>query len=59
MFNSLFKKEDDYLRVETLESDMDLSYTEYIDTYDGVAMDYNDFKKKKIIDKKHICVDLQ
>jgi len=74
-YNSLFKKEDDYVRIETMESDMDLNYTEYIDTYDrcpndthdrcpndtydGVPMDYNDFKKKKIIDKKQICVNLQ
>ena len=59
-YNSCFKKqEDDYLRIQTFESDMDLNYTEYIDSQDGIAMDYNDYKKKNIINEKNIIIDLQ
>tara|TARA_Y100000741_G_scaffold349348_1_gene318374 strand:+ start:2830 stop:3072 length:243 start_codon:yes stop_codon:yes gene_type:complete len=58
-YNSLFKKEEDYLKVQTYESDTDLNYIEYIDNYDGVPMDYDEFKKKNIINKKTISIDLQ
>ena len=58
-YNSLFKKNEDYLKVQTFESDMDLNYTELIDSHDGVPMDYNDYKKKNIINKKVVSINLQ
>lgn len=58
-YNSIFKKDQDYLKVQTFESDIDLNYTEYIDTNDGVPMDYNEFKKKNIVNKKTVSIDLQ
>tara|TARA_B000000565_G_C23694023_1_gene343073 strand:- start:314 stop:556 length:243 start_codon:yes stop_codon:yes gene_type:complete len=58
-YNSIFKKEQDYLKVQTFESDIESNYNEYVDCYDGVPMDYNDFKKNKIINKKSISIDLQ
>ena len=54
----MFKKED-YIRVNTLESDMDLNYTEYIDSNDGVNMDYNEYKKKNIVKQSKILIDLK
>ena len=57
-YNYMFKKED-YIRVNTLESDMDLNYTEYIDSNDGVNMDYNEYKKKNIVKQSKILIDLK
>ena len=54
----LIKKED-YIRVNTLESDMDLNYTEYIESSDGVNMDYNEYKKNNIVKQSKILIDLK
>ena len=54
-----FNKKEDYIRVNTLESDMDLNYTEYIESSDGVNMDYNEYKKNNIVKQSKILIDLK